>query len=470
MTWAVAKTFLCVATLALCGCATYQSHPIDPAALRAHWQTHRLDDPSLAATVKPFLPPRDAGQWPPAAYGRAELFAVALALNPDLAESRAQMAQSVAAVTTAHALPNPKVGLALERFTQAQAGSAPWLWGVSTDWLIDGTLRRKLREDAANAGVRAARLDYAEKVWAVWRDIRIALADQMLGQRQESVATQTVDAAMQLEQSFAQRYQLGESSPGERLQAARTLAQAQRDEAVAAQRVVDAQARLARTIGVQASALKDVPLEWDGLDQPVAPPPAQLKQWADQALLSRADLERALVEYDTRETELHQQIRAQYPQVSLGPGYTYDHGMRKLTFGFNTSLPIFDRNQGPIAEAKARREMAGKHVEVVQADIGKEIDQSSAQLEVALHGLHAATQEHQLASRAADQATQAKVLGAEDRIAVLNARLAALAAAQTELVTLAQAQQALGALEDALRTPLDGAEVTSFQAIPGSHP
>ncbi|MDE1964470.1 MAG: TolC family protein, partial [Xanthomonadaceae bacterium] len=170
------------------------------------------------------------------------------------------------------------------------------------------------------------------------------------------------------------------------------------------------------------------------------------------------------------ETELHQQIRAQYPQVSLGPGYTYDHGVHKLTFGFNTSLPIFDQNQGPIAEAKARREIAGKHVEVVQADIGKEIDQSSAQLEVALHGLHAATHERQLARRAAEQAKQAKTLGAEDRIAVLNAQLAALAAAQTELVTLTQAQQALGALEDALRTPLDGAEVPSFQAIPGSHP
>lgn len=48
---AVAETFLGMMILMFCGCATYQPRPVDPVALLAHWQMHRLDDPSLANTT-----------------------------------------------------------------------------------------------------------------------------------------------------------------------------------------------------------------------------------------------------------------------------------------------------------------------------------------------------------------------------------------------------------------------------------
>ncbi|MGN2242501.1 TolC family protein [Frateuria sp. GZRR33] len=455
--------FFCLAASAamaiqLVGCATYRAAPVDPAATRVQWQARRLDDPALAARLRPWLPSRDRGQWPPERYGRAELVLAALALNPDVAEARAHLAEASAAVQTAKARANPTLGLALERYTQAQADGAPWLWGLSTDFLLDGGLRRRLRMQLADQGVRAARLDYAGKLWSVRSAVRDALEQRLIAHRQATLATRTVAAASALEQAARQRVALGEDAPQIALQAVQALARARSDQAAAGQRVAGAQAQLARAIGLPVAALKGVDLRWNDFDRPTAPPPARLDTLADHALLARSDVERALVDYASRETELHQQVHAQYPQLSLGPGYTYDHGIRKLTFNASLSLPVFDQNQGPIAEARARREAAAAHVRTVQADIASAIDAARARLAAALPALDAARAGEQAAARARDQAEHAFTLGAIDRTALLEQRLAALAAGQSTLTALDTAWQAEAALEDALRTPLDPVE------------
>jgi len=460
-----------VAMLALLGgCATYRPAPVDPAATRAQWQARRLDDPALGARLRPWLPPRDHGQWPPAQYGRAELVLAAFALNPDVAEARARLAEASAAVRTAGARANPSLGLALERYTQAQADGAPWLWGLSTDFLLDGGLRRRLRLQRANQDVRAARLDYAGKLWDVRRAVRDALEQQWIARRQQRSAASTVATAAALAQAARQRVAWGEDAPQVALQAAQTLAQARTDAAAAAQRVAAAQADLARAIGVPLTALDGLEWRWDDFDRPTAPPRGKLDRLADHALLARSDLERALVDYADRETELHEQVRAQYPQLSLGPGYTYDHGIRKLTFNASVSLPLFDQNQGPIAQAHARREAAAAHVRAVQADIAGAIDAARARLAVALPALDSARAAERVADRVRDQAEHAFGLGAIDRSALLEARLAALASSQSALASLDAAWQAEAALEDALRTPLDAAEAELRPAIEGDRP
>lgn len=456
----------CAASVALlAGCASYRPAPVDPAVTRAQWQARRLDDPALAARLRPWLPSRDHGRWPPERYGPAELVLAALALNPDLVEARAHLAEASAAVRTARARPNPSLGLALERYTQAQADSAPWLWGFSLDFLLEDPLRRRLRVQLADQGVRAARLDYAEKLWAVRTAVRTALAQRWIADRQHALAGRTVAAAEALVQAARQRVALGEDTPQVALQAEQTLAQARRDQAGATQAVAGAQARLARAIGVPTQALQGLDVRWEDFDRPVAPPGAALDRLADHALLARADLERALVDYASRETELQQQVRAQYPQLSVGPGYTYDHGLRKLTFNASVGLPLFDRNQGPIAEARARREAAAAHVRAVQADIASAIDAARARYAAALPALAAARAGRQAAERARGQVERAFALGAVDRSAMLEAQLGALAAAQSELGALDTSRQAEAALEDALRAPLDPTEAALWPAM-----
>jgi cobalt-zinc-cadmium efflux system outer membrane protein len=213
-------------------------------------------------------------------------------------------------------------------------------------------------------------------------------------------------------------------------------------------------------MGVTDQALAEVSLSWDDLEQL---PPAganAVSELRSRALLSRPDLERAIADYDVRELELKQQVSAQYLQTSLGPGYTYDHGVRKATFNASVALPIFNRNEGPIAEAFAAREVAGKHALVVQAKILNEIDAAAAGYASALDAL-ARTQAQRAASESlAESARQAFAADSSDRPTVLAAEVTLNTERLAELDALDRAQQALGQLEDALRTPLSGPETS----------
>jgi outer membrane protein TolC len=185
-----------------------------------------------------------------------------------------------------------------------------------------------------------------------------------------------------------------------------------------------------------------------------------LKGWRSRALLSRPDLERAIAEYDARELELKQQVSAQYLQTSLGPGYTYDHGIRKATFDASVALPIFNRNEGPIAEAVAAREVAGAHALTVQARILNEIDAAARSYASALESL-ARTRAQRVASESlAESARRAFAADSSDRPTLLAAEVALNAERLAELDALDRAQQSLGQLEDALRTPLSGPEIS----------
>ena len=55
-------------------------------------------------------------------------------------------------------------------------------------------------------------------------------------------------------------------------------------------------------------------------------------------------------------------------QLTLGPGYYWDHGIAKFPLDVGFTLPV-NRNKGEIAEARAARELAGKRMLALQADI-----------------------------------------------------------------------------------------------------
>ena len=76
------------------------------------------------------------------------------------------------------------------------------------------------------------------------------------------------------------------------------------------------------------------------------------------AVLNRLDVRRALAQYAAAEADLQLEIAKQYPDLQIGPGYTYEEGNSFFTLGLSATLPVFNRNQGPIAEAEARRRQA----------------------------------------------------------------------------------------------------------------
>jgi len=217
-------------------------------------------------------------------------------------------------------------------------------------------------------------------------------------------------------------------------------------------------AALAGSIGVPSQALAGMHISWPSMDHPPGPEmlsPALIQR---DAVLNRLDLRRALAQYASSEDDLRAEIARQYPDFNIGPGYQYEERNSFFTVVFSSTLPLFNRNQGPIAEAEARRKEAAANFVSIQA-LG--IAQSESALELyraASAQLREARQSLlTLQTQREDVERRAVELGQSDQLTLNGILLERTAAAGLELDALAQLQAALGALEDAVQKPIDPA-------------
>jgi len=122
--------------------------------------------------------------------------------------------------------------------------------------------------------------------------------------------------------------------------------------------VADAKSVLAVEICAPMAALDDTEFSWPEMDTLESADSLSVDQVRRDAVLNRLNVRRALAQYTAAEVDLHSEIAKQYPNFNIGPGYTYEERNSFFTVGFSTSLFIFNRNKGPIAEAEGRREQA----------------------------------------------------------------------------------------------------------------
>jgi outer membrane protein TolC len=198
--------------------------------------------------------------------------------------------------------------------------------------------------------------------------------------------------------------------------------------------------------------MRAVTLSFEGLD--TFPPEERLAEARAQALQRRTDVLSALSTYAATQEALQFEIAKQYPDIHLGPAYEYDQGDDKWTLGIGLTLPVFSRNRGPIAEAEARRAEAAAGFSALQSRVLSEIDQSVAGYRGARRQQDDA--EEIITTLRREEATARAIfeLGeiARSDLVALQLQLGATSLARLEAVT--RARQALGALEDALQSPL----------------
>jgi outer membrane protein TolC len=225
----------------------------------------------------------------------------------------------------------------------------------------------------------------------------------------------------------------------------------------------EARVQLADTVGVPVQALDAVQLSFAGLG--TLPPVVSLADARRQALFLRSDVLSALAEYAASQAALQLEIAKQYPDVHLNPGYEFDQGDNKWQLGLTVTLPVLSRNQGPIAEAVAKREEAAANFNALQARITGDIEHAAAGFHVALQkqaDVEALLAEVQRQERSAQAMLNVGEISRSELVAL---RLQLSAYSISRLDSLAKAQQALGQLEDALQSPL-GLPATLWQNPP----
>jgi outer membrane protein TolC len=429
------------------GCVNKPSpQPLSPAASAASFDSRSLRDEGL----RKFLV-ENLGSAPTTEWDFETLSWAAFYYNPSLELARAQWATARAVARTAGVRPNPTLTLSPGYNTTRIPGVSPWMPGINFDFLFPTAGKGGLQEAIARSEAEATRLAVFSAAWQLRSELRRALIDTSVALHRETLSRTQLDLQQKLVTLLEQRFAAGSATATEVSTVRTALLRAQAAAADAASQATLARVRVAAALGLPLAAL-------DGVTLPAAPTPPLLSPQAiatarRESLQSRSDILAALAKYLSAQSALELEIAKRVPDFHLGPGYQWDQGSNKWTLGISFELPIFHRNEAPIAEATARRAEAAAQFNLVQAQAIGAIDAAIAARGTAATQLGRVMELRAEIEKQNTLTQQRLELGGADQVEVQTARLD-LATADSAVIDAENASAiAAGQLEDALQIP-----------------
>ncbi len=317
----------------LSACATYSAHPLEIGAA----PKTRIADLQHSANL-------------PQRLGIADIERLALDNNPDLIAARSQHGLSQAQLRTAGILPNPSFSASYQDVLSGPGAFAALAAGLSQDLKSLVTLSSR-----RHSAQKAAQSVDAAIVWQEWQTVgkaRLSAVDLIEGDKQ--LALLRANAQLWRERIERSRRALAQGDT--------TLTILAPDLAAAsdAQKSFDdferQQQTRRRDLNLLLGLAPQVRLDLaDDAGVPVLDVKAIQAQLPDLAN-RRPDLIALQLGYQAQEEKVRGAILAQFPLFSLGYAYGRDtSNVRSLGPQLTMDLPLFDRNQGNIAQERATR-------------------------------------------------------------------------------------------------------------------
>ena len=436
----------------LTGCATYRPKPLNAGATFAQLDGRRLDDGGL----RQFLATH--GQPAGDEWDLPRLTLAGLYFSPELDLARAQVLEAEAGIRAADVRPNPTFSFSPGYDDSAPGGTSPWILGYALNVPIEIAGQRGHRTAEARHRTEVARFNLAGRAWTVRSAVRRALTELQaaeatagLWRGQRPLLT---DAARIVEAQV----KAGDVSPLHVAQAHIAVSRADLATRESERAVTAARSQLALALGVPLAAVSAVRVSFRGLsDAADATSAVEARTWAAK---NRADLLAELAAYAAAEAALQGEIARQYPDLTLRPGYELDQGDGKWSLGIGVTLPVWHQNQGPIAAAKARRDVAAARFLALQNRILAEVDRAHADHEASLDELETVKAIREGLERQTRLIEAQQRAGESSRLDLVRARIELADQARVELEARVRATRALAALEDAVQRPLSWPDST----------
>jgi outer membrane protein, heavy metal efflux system len=452
-TWKRLVSLAGILSLAGCAAQRYRAAPLDASAAASRLESRNLADSGLRLFVEQHLG-HPVSAWPPATWDLQTLSLAALYFNPALDSARARVAGTEAALITVGARPNPTLSI-------APGIPAPYLLTLDFSIPIETAGKRGYRIQVARSLDQATRFDLADSAWTVRRGVRAALLNYIIASQSLELFRSEENVRNDLVNILEQIFSAGEI-PRQNVDLARIeLSKAHLAVTATEGQVSEARAVLAASIGIPVAGLGEARFSWPGMDNPPSTQFLSPEKVHRDAVLNRLDVRRALAQYAAAEAGLQLEIAKQYPDINIGPGYTYEEAHSFFTLGLSTIVPLFNRNQGPIAEAEARRKEAAAAFLERQAQVIARSERALAVYTSALKELSEAESLSKLQENQMQITQKAIRSGTEIRVSLDSVEIQIWILARARLDALARAQKALGDLEDAVQHPLapgDGPE------------
>ncbi len=441
--------------LTLTGCATYHPMPLDKAAVDKALTPPALESIQIKAREihHPLL--RSVNFDPRHGLTPDEAAILAVIANPQLRAVRDRKGLAQAQLLQAGILPNPQITYSLDIPMAGATQGTVKAYGLGLNYDIVALLTHAARVGAAVNHAAAVDLEVAWQEWQVAQGARLHLFRLAILDRQLAVAREEErrlqENVLTLKRALKQGYVtiISLSAAQATMQKVHTqiltIAQKQKEE------------RLALNEALGLPPEQHVPLAAH-LSLPSSSLPT-LKQLTQGIEERRLDLLALKMGYQSQEERLREAIIAQVPKINIGFSHASDT-THVITTGFAVAidLPIFNRNQGNVAIAKAtRQQLFDEYISrlfTARADIARLLtDMSSIWQQIKSVGQSIATQKNLV-----QVYHRALLEGNADALTYYNAR-DQLISQTLDLLTLKRnlADQAV-ALEIASATYLDKGE------------
>lgn len=340
--------------LAGIGCASYEARPVDVGAAREAWLSRLPSDDSARAFAKELAQREGTGAGvfnPDDGLTLAEAEPVALVFNAELRLARLRAGVARATAETAGLWDDPTLGVGLERILKSVDN--PWIVGASIDITIPISGRLDVEKAKANKELVAALVRVAAQEWAT----RAAVREQWVAwSAQKERAVLLAGLAARLEDVAALAKRQEEAGSMARIETRlffveleSTKAQLITQEA----KVREMEVGLKQLMGLAPEApVKLVPTVVFDVAQESGPGMRGAME------LQNPELAAVKAEYDVAEKAFRLEVRKQYPDLTIGPGYKNEDGASRLLLSAALPLPLWNQNKQGVAQAFAKREVA----------------------------------------------------------------------------------------------------------------
>jgi cobalt-zinc-cadmium efflux system outer membrane protein len=440
--------------IAFTGCARFHPQPLSLEKSAAELESRSLTNAALKTFLEKNLH-REFTEWPAAQWNFEMLTYAAFYFHPDLALARAQWHVALAVIKTAGGRPNPTLALVPGYDTTHNPGLSPWFPAVSFDLPIETMGKRGKRIATAEHLSESARLNVATTAWQVRSNLRLALLDFAAAQKHEALLQKQIAIQEEIVSRMEQQVQAGAMASSEVVTFRIALQKLRLDFANAQSQSAEARGHLAEAIGVPVSAVEEMELPGNVAKDSSALTELTSAEARHTALTSRADILGALADYAATQSKLQEEIAKQYPDLHLNPGYQFDQGDNKWSLGLTFELPILNQNQGPIAEAAARREEAAAKFNALQAKVLAEIERAVEVYRVSEKNSATLQSLAEAQAKQRDSVEAQFNAGAVDRVELLGAQIEFLNSELAQVDAQTKLQQAAAQLEDAIQCPFD---------------
>lgn len=347
-----ATAIVVAAVGALAGCHTYKPQPLDAASALAAFQARSPGDPSVRDFAARLDRAPESLPFDPAdGLTLREAQAVALVFNRGLRAARLAAAVPRAGAEHAGLWADPSLGLDIERIVS----------GVPDPWVAAGTVGLTIplsgsagaAKDLANARAAGATLAALSLEWSLIADLRERWIEWSAQTLRAQVCAESADRLGALVEIGALQEREGSLSRVEARALLVELAEARAERLEAEARALELRLEVLDLLGMSPGAPVELLPALDFAPRSIDPD-------VIRAAMERShpSIAEAAGAYEASERSLRLEIRRQWPDLVIGPGFGTDEGDERAMLGVSIGLPLWNRNQRAVAEAFAERDAA----------------------------------------------------------------------------------------------------------------